>query len=199
MTCGILIPHPGIEPGPLPVERQSLNHWICREVPVLFKCETQVWTSGIPWVQVKVHRCQGMKSSRLIFFFLIEFRGKFFSTFLHTHLQPLPTNTTENKKVFGREESLSSIPLLLLEIRQSVHVPGSENARILNPRRHTDDGQHNLSSQFLSSGCIPVYLWKAKGKSSTGCLSFLEAILYLLNIFPMSQKFLITSVLLSRC
>ena len=80
------------------------------------------------------------------FFFLIEFRGKFFSTFLHTHLQPLPTNTTENKKVFGREESLSSIPLLLLEIRQSVHVPGSENARILNSHRHIDDGQHNLSS-----------------------------------------------------
>ena len=50
MTCGILIPHPGIEPGPQPVEGQSLNHWIFREVPVLFKCEAQLWTSGAPWV-----------------------------------------------------------------------------------------------------------------------------------------------------
>ena len=33
MTCGILVPRPGIEPGPPAVEAWSLNHWTAREVP----------------------------------------------------------------------------------------------------------------------------------------------------------------------
>ena len=31
--CGILLPWPGIEPVPLVLEAQSLNHWTIREVP----------------------------------------------------------------------------------------------------------------------------------------------------------------------
>ena len=31
--CGILVPRPGIEPAPLALEAQSLNHWTAREVP----------------------------------------------------------------------------------------------------------------------------------------------------------------------
>ena len=34
VACGILVPQPGVEPGPLAVEAQSTNHWIAREVPV---------------------------------------------------------------------------------------------------------------------------------------------------------------------
>ena len=33
-VCGILVPHPGIEPLPLAVEEQSPNHWATKEVPV---------------------------------------------------------------------------------------------------------------------------------------------------------------------
>ena len=32
MAFGILVPQPGIEPGPLAVEALSLNHWTAREV-----------------------------------------------------------------------------------------------------------------------------------------------------------------------
>ena len=31
-ACRILVPQPGIEPLPLAVEAQSLNHWTAREV-----------------------------------------------------------------------------------------------------------------------------------------------------------------------
>ena len=31
--CGILVPRPGFEPGPLAVKAQSPNHWTSREVP----------------------------------------------------------------------------------------------------------------------------------------------------------------------
>ena len=33
VTCGILVPQPGIEPVPPALEPQSLNHWTPREVP----------------------------------------------------------------------------------------------------------------------------------------------------------------------
>ena len=36
MACGILVPRPGLEPVPPPVEARSLNHWTGREVPENF-------------------------------------------------------------------------------------------------------------------------------------------------------------------
>ena len=35
VTCGILVPRPGIEPVPPAVEARSLNHWTAREVHTL--------------------------------------------------------------------------------------------------------------------------------------------------------------------
>ena len=35
MSCGILVPHPGIEPGPLSAEVPSPDTWATREVPLL--------------------------------------------------------------------------------------------------------------------------------------------------------------------
>ena len=32
-ACGILVPQPGIEPGPSAVRAQSSNHWTTREFP----------------------------------------------------------------------------------------------------------------------------------------------------------------------
>ena len=32
-SCGILTPRSGIEPAPLVLEAQNLNHWTAREVP----------------------------------------------------------------------------------------------------------------------------------------------------------------------
>ena len=37
MTCGVLVPWPGIEPAPSALEVQSLNHWTTREDPALNK------------------------------------------------------------------------------------------------------------------------------------------------------------------
>ena len=34
MTCGVLIPQPGIEPVPATLEN-GLNHWTTREVPTI--------------------------------------------------------------------------------------------------------------------------------------------------------------------
>ena len=33
MACGILVPQPGIESAPPPLEAQSPNHWIIRGSP----------------------------------------------------------------------------------------------------------------------------------------------------------------------
>ena len=33
MACGILVPRPGIEPGPSAVKAWSPNHWTARELP----------------------------------------------------------------------------------------------------------------------------------------------------------------------
>ena len=35
MACGILVPQPGIEPGPSAVKAWSPNHWTTREFPIL--------------------------------------------------------------------------------------------------------------------------------------------------------------------
>ena len=34
VVCGILVPWPGIEPGPSPVKVQGPNHWTAMEFPV---------------------------------------------------------------------------------------------------------------------------------------------------------------------
>ena len=46
-ACGILIPQPGIEPVPLPVEARSPNHWTARECPKL------------AWVLILISLCIG--------------------------------------------------------------------------------------------------------------------------------------------
>ena len=42
-SCGILVPQPGIEPVPLALEEQSLNHWTTREVPELDTFDSSVF------------------------------------------------------------------------------------------------------------------------------------------------------------
>ena len=39
MAGGILVPQPGIEPGPLAVKAQNPNHWTAREFPKLSNYE----------------------------------------------------------------------------------------------------------------------------------------------------------------
>ena len=36
MACRILVPQPGIEPAPLALEAQGLEHWTTKEVPFCF-------------------------------------------------------------------------------------------------------------------------------------------------------------------
>ena len=40
MECGILVPRPEIEPGPLAVEAQNPNHWTTRKLPRLIFLKT---------------------------------------------------------------------------------------------------------------------------------------------------------------
>ena len=41
-VCGILVPRPGIEPGPSAVEVLSSNHWTTREFPIIFILEPKM-------------------------------------------------------------------------------------------------------------------------------------------------------------
>ena len=45
-ACGILAPQPGIEPTPLALEMQSLNHWTTREAPGTVKFFDYRWGNG---------------------------------------------------------------------------------------------------------------------------------------------------------
>src|SRR5574337_1193196 len=50
MTCGILVPPPGIESGPSAVKPQSPNHWMTREFPgFCFKEKLYNWTQDPLW------------------------------------------------------------------------------------------------------------------------------------------------------
>ena len=42
VACGILVPWPGMEPAPLAVKVQSLNHWTTRQFPSLVFMKTHV-------------------------------------------------------------------------------------------------------------------------------------------------------------
>ena len=52
MACGILVPQTGIDPAPLALEVQSLNHWTTREVSkavifvVSFDSVSMKWLHG---------------------------------------------------------------------------------------------------------------------------------------------------------
>ena len=45
MACGILVPQPGIEPGPSAVKAPSPNHWSAREFPVIYFMCSSVYMS----------------------------------------------------------------------------------------------------------------------------------------------------------
>ena len=44
-ACGLLVPHPGIEPTTLVLEAQSLNHWTTREVLPLLQGRSSITLS----------------------------------------------------------------------------------------------------------------------------------------------------------
>ena len=43
LACGILVPQPGIEPGPSTVEARSPTHWSAREFPYSVFCVVCVY------------------------------------------------------------------------------------------------------------------------------------------------------------
>ena len=47
-ACGILVPRPGVEPGPSAARMGSPNHWTAREVPTLITLGLCGWGSGNP-------------------------------------------------------------------------------------------------------------------------------------------------------
>ena len=46
-ACRILVPQPGIEPGPPAVQVQSPNHWTARESQIFF---CMIYFGGFRWV-----------------------------------------------------------------------------------------------------------------------------------------------------
>ena len=62
MACGILVPGPGIEPGPSTVRAPSPNHWTAREVPGLsfFICKMGVTIIFTPYlnIYININICQ---------------------------------------------------------------------------------------------------------------------------------------------
>ena len=55
VTCGILVPQPGIEPGPLAVKMQSSNHWTTRISPVDFSMLAIL--RNVKWCLIVVSIC----------------------------------------------------------------------------------------------------------------------------------------------
>ena len=49
MTCGILVPWPGIDPGPRAVKALSLNDWTLMEFPQKVEYYTVVKTKELKW------------------------------------------------------------------------------------------------------------------------------------------------------
>ena len=49
VACGILVPSPGIEPGPPAVETWSPNHWTAREFPVILLIHCWIWWLIFCW------------------------------------------------------------------------------------------------------------------------------------------------------
>ena len=56
MACRILVPRPGIEPGPLAVDAWSPNHWVAREFP---DCEGFDGGKGPPWRALETSHIAG--------------------------------------------------------------------------------------------------------------------------------------------
>ena len=64
-ACGILVPRPGIEPGPSAVKAPCPNHWTTREFPVLlfFKygfaksMNKKFYVTCISWTKVFLFKC----------------------------------------------------------------------------------------------------------------------------------------------
>ena len=55
-VCGILVPQPGIEPGPLAVKAQSCNHWTTMEFPILlFLLLLEVALEFEVYINSKIH------------------------------------------------------------------------------------------------------------------------------------------------
>ena len=54
VACGILVPRPGIQPGPHALEMKSLNPWTTREVPI-----RRSFAFGEAWVVEVQHACGG--------------------------------------------------------------------------------------------------------------------------------------------
>ena len=42
-ALGILVPQPGIEPGPTAVEAQSPNYWLTQESPIFISLKENTW------------------------------------------------------------------------------------------------------------------------------------------------------------
>ena len=51
-ACGILVPQPGIEPGPLAMKEQSPNHWTAWEFPVLAILERRALFCCVKFLKV---------------------------------------------------------------------------------------------------------------------------------------------------
>ena len=49
VACRILVPRPGIEPGPPAVEAQGPNHWTTREYPILKIFKKLMWPLKQLW------------------------------------------------------------------------------------------------------------------------------------------------------
>ena len=61
VACGILVPQPGMEPGPPAVEARSPNHWTAREFPstVYFyfffvSIEQATWDLYLTWIKMHI-------------------------------------------------------------------------------------------------------------------------------------------------
>ena len=72
-ACGILVPQPGVRPGPPALEVWSLNHWTTREVPDLIVFNSLICTMRCPKLIYISHLGAGVYHFSIgTYFFLLE-------------------------------------------------------------------------------------------------------------------------------
>ena len=77
MACRILVPRPGIEPGPSAVKVPSLNHWTAREFPVSFFLNVSKGYIMFSWLFVVwSHQWSFCKSPVFVCLFVFAFSSR---------------------------------------------------------------------------------------------------------------------------
>ena len=110
-ACGISVPRPGIEPGPLAVKARSLNHWIAREFSKFDTSEESSLSIYCAPAQSSLTLCNPMDCSSPGSLFMGFFRQEYWSVLPCPPPGDPPNPGTEPMSPVSQVDSLPAEPL----------------------------------------------------------------------------------------